>query len=107
MEMAWCSEHGLPHSALLDWSPTDRAKLAAYLIESSSRCQLCGTAEWEWEDDRFAYEPIAKQCYGCYRKEIYEEDATKQPGTHITLIPKAQALALRNTPKKAPRLKGN
>jgi hypothetical protein len=105
MEMAWCSDHGLPHSALLEWDEDDRAKLAAYLIESASKCQMCGTAEWEWSEDPYAYEVIMVQCPGCYRKEVAGEDAEKQPGSRMSLIPKHRAAAMRDTPKRAPRRK--
>lgn len=27
---------------------------------------MCGTAQWEWDEDRFAYEPVEKFCQGCY-----------------------------------------
>lgn len=101
MEMSWCSDHGLPHSALLDWSNDDRAKLAAYLTESGQRCSMCGTAPWEWEEDRFAYEALPIQCHGCYLKEIGREE-DMQPGTHMSLVPKRRAQQIRDTPKRAP-----
>ena len=88
MEVQWCSDHGLPHSALLSWDAEDRAKLAAFLTEHNSRCQLCGTADWEWQEDRYAYEPIAKQCWGCYAKDGAKDQNDSLPGSTITLIPK-------------------
>lgn len=103
MEMSWCSEHGMPHSALLDWSNDDRAKLAAYLVESNERCISCGTAQWEWDEDPFAYEPIPTQCHGCYLKEVATEGEDLPKGTRISLVPKRRAQQIRDTPKKAPR----
>lgn len=97
--MGWCSEHGLPHSALLDWDPEDRAKLVAYLLEQSSKCQSCGTAEWEWEEDRYAYEAAVHQCWGCYVKEFSREDAEGMLGARITLVPKDIAARQRDMPK--------
>lgn len=102
MEMAWCSDHGLPHSALLEWSNEDRAKLAAYLAESGNRCSMCGTAPWEWEEDYFAYEPMPIQCHGCYLKEVAREGEDLPKGTHMTLVPKRRAQQIRDTPKQAP-----
>jgi hypothetical protein len=87
MEVAWCSDHGLPHSTLLSWSPEDRAKLTAHLLESAAKCQMCGTAAWEWEVDRNAYEPAVDQCWGCYVKDAANEDAPDLPGSRIVLIP--------------------
>jgi hypothetical protein len=102
MELQWCSDHGLPHSALLEWSPEDRAKLAAFLLESNSKCQLCGTADWEWEEDRHAYEPIARQCWGCYYKDRASESEDKMPGMTVTLVPSSIAEKQRNIVHKSP-----
>lgn len=55
---------------------------------------MCGTAEWEWEEDRFAYKPITVQCHGCYLKSVAEEGEQRAPGTRITLVPKALAQKL-------------
>jgi hypothetical protein len=95
LEVSWCADHGLPHSALLGWEPEDRAKLIAYLLESSSKCQQCGTSDWEWEEDRYAYEPITVQCHGCYLKEIARDDKSELPGARISLVPKDVAMRLR------------
>lgn len=59
----------------------------AWKIEESSRCQMCGTAEWEWEANRFAYEPVQKRCQGCYLKDIANEDDQNAPGTTVVLLP--------------------
>lgn len=87
---------------MLDWDPSDRAKLLAWLVESSSRCSQCGTAEWEWDEDRFAYEPSVHQCWGCYYKEISRDDAEGMAGARITLLPKDVAARLRANPKPPP-----
>jgi len=29
-------------------------------MEKAARCQMCGTADWEWEADRYAYEPAVR-----------------------------------------------
>lgn len=48
---------------------------------------MCGTAEWEWEKDRRAYEPVEKFCMGCYLREVAGEEAGSSPGTTISLEP--------------------
>lgn len=57
----------------------------AFIIEDSLRCQMCGTAEWEWEENQFAYEPIAHRCPGCYLKDTAQEDSKNLPGTTVVL----------------------
>ena len=98
--MSYCYEKGIPHSVFLSWSPEDRAKTRAYLLEQSSKCGMCGTAEWEWEKDRRAYEPVEKFCMGCYLKQLAGEESGQMPGTTISLEPSrgikaAQRLAKR------------
>lgn len=78
---------GIPHSEFLEWLPEDRAKALAFQIEKSSKCVLCGTAEWEWEENKRAYEPIEKFCMGCYLKSIAGEDSGSMAGTTVTLVP--------------------
>jgi hypothetical protein len=106
MELQWCSDHGLPHSALLDWCEEDRAKLAAFLLESNSRCQMCGTADWEWEEDRNAYEPMVKQCWGCYVKDRATDENDRLPGSTMTLVPSQEAEKLRSKANHLPTRKG-
>lgn len=59
----------------------------AWLLESGSKCPSCGTAQWEWEEDRYAYEPATVQCHGCYLKHVSNED-NPMPGSRIVLLPK-------------------
>lgn len=87
LELSFCSEHGIPHSEFLDWSAEDRAKALAFLVEKGLRCDLCGTAEWEWQQDRRAYEPVEKFCMGCYLKHMANEGSNSMPGTTIALAP--------------------
>lgn len=96
--MAWCSDHGLPHSALLAWQPQDRAKLQAHLMEVAERCVSCGTSPWEWSPaaggDPHAYTPTLHKCPGCFLREAAQEDMKEQqPGTRIVLTPRAIAEA--------------
>lgn len=87
LELQYCVEHGIPHSTFLKWESTDRAKAIAYQMEKSERCQMCGTAGWEWQENRFAYEPVEEFCKGCYLKHVANEDAGQIPGTSISLMP--------------------
>jgi len=87
MEMSYCYEKGIPHSEFLGWSPEDRAKTVAYLLEEGSKCGMCGTAQWEWEKNRRAYEPVEKFCMGCYLKHMANEGSGQMPGTTIALEP--------------------
>ena len=87
MEMSYCYDNGIPHSEFLDWLPEDRAKALAFMLEKSARCDMCGTAEWEWEADRFAYTPVEKHCHGCYLKHMAGEEGAQMPGSTITLMP--------------------
>ena len=85
--MSYCYEHGIPHSEFLSWSAEDRSKTIAFLFEKGLRCDLCGTAEWEWEQDRRAYEPVEKFCMGCYLKHMAEEGSGSLPGTTLVMEP--------------------
>jgi hypothetical protein len=62
----------------------------AFLIEENSKCGMCGTAEWEWDEKqgghKRAYAPTEQFCMGCYLKHI-ADDGGKLPGTTISLIP--------------------
>lgn len=71
----------------LEWAPEDRAKAMAFAMEENTRCQMCGTATWEWDEDPHAYEPIAHLCKGCYLKDTAQEDSKNLPGTTIVLEP--------------------
>ena len=87
LELGLCNECGIPHSQFLDWEPEDRAKAIAFVMEKSLRCDLCGTAEWEWEEDKRAYAPMENFCMGCYIKTVFGEDGNTAPGTTIRLSP--------------------
>lgn len=56
----------MPHSEFLAWDDEDRMKALAFLMEKAERCQMCGTAPWEWEQNRHAYEAVEHFCHGCY-----------------------------------------
>ena len=87
LELQYCNEAGIPHSQFLDWSADDRAKALAFMIENASKCALCGTAAWEWEENRRAYTPVEHLCPGCYAKESLSELTGSTPGTTVRLVP--------------------
>ncbi len=87
MEMSYCYEHGISHSEFLEWAPEDRAKTLAFMLEKAQRCDMCGTAEWEWEENRFAYSPEEKFCMGCYLKHMAGEEGAQMPGSTIVMVP--------------------
>lgn len=55
-------------------------------MEQGETCQLCGTAQWEWEANPFAYDTEERFCKGCYVKEVSAE-GERMPGTRIELVP--------------------
>ena len=75
LEMSYCFEHGIPHSKFLKWDAEDRAKTLAFAMELSARCTMCGTASWEWEENKFAFTAVDEFCQGCYQKAMFSEAA--------------------------------
>jgi hypothetical protein len=106
--MSYCYEKGIPHSRFLKWDPEDRAKVLAFAYESSLRCQLCGTAPWEWEENKFAFTAVDEFCQGCYMKSVYSDtQGSSLPGTNVKLIPTTPQLTAKLAMKarKRSRLK--
>lgn len=89
--MSYCADKGIQHDDFLEWEPSSRAKVLAFLMEQSDTCQLCGTAGWEWEENKYAYDVEEVFCKGCYLKEVSSE-GDRLPGTRIDLIPVTQKL---------------
>lgn len=89
--MRYCFDHAIPHSQFLEWAPEDKAKIMAFMQEQGLRCDMCGTASWEWEDDPHAYTPVDKFCKGCYIKNASSEGRETLPGTTIVLQPLSKA----------------
>lgn len=86
--MSYCFEHGISHSKFLKWDPEDRAKTLAFALENAQRCSMCGTAPWEWEENRFAYTAMDEFCQGCYQKSIFSDTSSSSlPGTNVKLVP--------------------
>lgn len=90
--MRFCNDNGIPHSEFLRWDAVDRAKQIAYMMEEGTRCSLCGTADWEWEENKRAYLPIEHFCRGCYIEKSYSEDQELLPGTTVRLAKSSDAL---------------
>jgi len=106
--MSYCFEKGIPHSKFLKWDAEDRAKTVAYALESSQRCNMCGTAGWEWEENKFAYTALDDFCQGCYQKAMYsEQQSSSLPGTNVKLVPTTARLSaqMKMKAKKRSRLK--
>lgn len=47
---------------------------------------MCGTAQWEWAENKYAYEAVSQFCQGCYIKHVTDDD-NALPGTTVTLLP--------------------
>jgi hypothetical protein len=91
LELSYCVEKGIPHDVFLDWETESRAKVLAYLLEQAESCQLCGTARWEWEENKYAYDVQEVFCQGCYMKEV-SADGDRLPGSRIELVPVTKEL---------------
>jgi hypothetical protein len=106
--MTYCYEHAIPHSTFLEWDPEDRAKMLAYALESAARCSMCGTAPWEWDQNKFAYTAMEEFCPGCYQKSIFSDTKSSSlPGTNVKLVPTTPQLTaqLAMKARKRARLK--
>lgn len=104
--MAYCYEHAIPHSEYLEWDPEDRAKVMAFSMESSQRCQMCGTAPWEWEQNKFAFTAMDEFCQGCYQKSIFgDTQGSSLPGTNVKLVPTTPQLTAQMAVKARKRAK--
>lgn len=102
--MEYCEEKAIPHSEFLArWSPEDRAKVLAVRLERANKCSRCGTSEWQWALDPYAFTPIAMRCKGCHLIEVAREDLpTGDTVTQIVLMPPETAKALQDAPKRRP-----
>lgn len=87
--MSYCYEKGIPHSKFLEWEPEDKAKTIAYAMEQATRCSMCGTAPWEWEQNKYAYTAMDEFCQGCYQKSVFSDQESNKtlPGTNVKLVP--------------------
>jgi hypothetical protein len=77
----------MAHTEFLRWPAVDRAKAIAFFYEKSARCVMCGTAQWEWDENPNAYQATTEFCPGCYRKDAANDSDEPLPaGASITLI---------------------
>lgn len=88
--MAYCGPRGIPLSSFLSWPTDDQAAALGWLALDRTTCSGCGTADWEWEADRHAYEVQPWVCQGCMRLEQgrrdHEETAKHMPGLQMRLV---------------------
>lgn len=75
--MDYCAPRGIPHSEFLSWPIDDQAKALGWQSEQRQACQHCGTHEWEWEADRFAYSAETYVCPGCMHLETLQKNSSK------------------------------
>jgi hypothetical protein len=85
--MSFCFDKGIQHRKWLSWPAEERAKMMAFMMEKAEQCALCGTSQWEWDENKFSYEPTERFCRGCYLKETSAEDRNRLPGTTIEMTP--------------------
>lgn len=71
----------------MEWDPDDQAKALAFLVEKGLKCPMCGTADWEWQENKFAYEAVPHRCQGCYVRDSATDDTQRQPGVTVELHP--------------------
>lgn len=88
--MAYCVEHGIPHSFFLGgpfrWTTDDQDKVLAFLDAKSQVCPECGSRDSDWidpatgmrgDDTLEAYEHI---CYGCREIARAQEEQREMGG---------------------------
>lgn len=74
------------------------------VLERAEKCPMCGTSDWEWEADPYAYVPMPHRCKGCMLKETLADDEdTKGKGVTIRLVPKKLAARLSREAPQRPR----
>jgi hypothetical protein len=64
-------------------------------LEKAELCGLCGTADWQWDEDPEAFVAAAVVCRGCARREAKSEaegQGVKQHGSSVQLVPREHAV---------------
>lgn len=61
--------------------------MLAFQMEKALRCVMCGTAEWEWDRNRHAYEAVDRFCHGCWHRDSRAKERENQPGVTVELAP--------------------
>lgn len=68
------------------WLPEDRDVVAVWQSEEARRCPGCGTYEWEWEADEYAYVPDHWTCPGCLMIEQHAAQLESTTGVKVGLF---------------------
>ena len=59
--------------------------MVAVSLERAERCTMCGTADYEWAEDPYAYEAVRVSCPGCLRRETLQEDSGSGAGKGVSV----------------------
>lgn len=91
------------------WSPEDRAKVQAVILEEALICGRCGTAPWMW-DGIDAYQAIVDECNGCKHLDMQEDqmrqpNTPKRPGQRVRLVTRDTAVRMVAGARKGKRPK--
>ena len=77
-------DHGIPWSALAEWSDDDLAQVLAVLARRGESCAQCGTRESDWVDpvtrhpvDDPSFEVVAMVCHGCRARDLKSAELSK------------------------------
>lgn len=68
--------------------------VAAVVLEQAAICPMCGTAQWQWDEDPNAFVPMIHIDHGCMIKDRFADsmrNAPKQPGSSVRLVPRDMA----------------
>jgi hypothetical protein len=101
----YAEEHGLPYSAVREWANEDKAILLAVQLEKAQRCPMCGTSEWEHQENPGGFTAVLNTCPGCKIKDEKREEieGSLPSGTHVQLVPTEVAERLSKTRRVRPR----
>lgn len=103
----WLLEQGISRTDwLTKWRPEDRSLIVACLLEKAEQCAMCGSADWEWEEDPDAYRALHMTCLGCAAKDrarSSEDTDTSTPGSSIRLVPTSKAIRMASVRTKRPK----
>lgn len=102
LEAGYAVDKGIPwHEYLARWTNADRAIVQAVLAEHALRCQICGTAPWEWENadgslNPGAFRAVSSVCLGdaaLERMRKSQEGGSGVPGSSLRLVPEDVVLS--------------
>lgn len=58
--------------------PEDRAAVEIWQIEQAHKHHVCGTFDWEWEEDPEAWRADVHWCIGCYEIETLRAQIARE-----------------------------